>query len=186
MGRAATLCALALALWACGDDPEASADGGGELEVDASGSGEARTLTTPTAWTTSAEADDPWASHRPAEIACDPYAYREEDGLLEVQTEICNYLTIAQPSLARIDAGDEVGWVVWNLGLYATEPATGDVAIAIGGTPVWQGDFEIPSEAAVWDETWIADRDYPAGTTIHFHLHNHGVNDWKLLSLSAR
>ena len=44
---------------------------------------------------------------------------------------------------------------------------------------------DIPAPAAIYDLRVPLDFDAPAGSTVEYHLHNHGFNAWTLLQLEV-
>lgn len=137
------------------------------------------------AWRPAGSGEDPLRAERPAEIDCPAAAWGPELGGLEVQTGTCNYFHATQTSLAAVEPGDMLEVVVFHDRLDAAEPAEGHVAIMFDDEVVWEDYAEIPSAAAVMEAEWVADRAWPAGTTVGLHLHNHGYNSWTMLSLSV-
>jgi hypothetical protein len=107
------------------------------------------------------------------------------DQVLEVKTDLCEWFTGAQPSLVAVAPGDTVGIRVFHYELVAPDPAEGYVALAIGGEIVWEKTVAIPGPSAFYEEEVVVDGDWPAGTELQFHVHNHGVNDWELVGVRA-
>ena len=143
------------------------------------------TLVSHEAWVFSSEKDDPMASYRPDELVCEEWAYRPEDGAFEVDTGVCNYLSVEQPSLAAVEPGDILDIALWHQSLVAPS-GQAHLAILIGGYLIWEKTVDIPSYPAAYSPQIAADRAYPTGTPIVFHLHNHGSNNWQLLHLKRR
>jgi hypothetical protein len=161
-------------------DPEDEAD---ELEPPVWG--EPLPLVTAEAWASGRMEDDPLAHERPATVECPAAAWGPEAGGLEVQTGTCNYLFVAQPSLAAIEADDAIDLVVFHQELDAAEPAEGHVAILLGDAVIWEAHVEIPTHANVLEARIVAERAWPVGTTVGVHLHNHGYNSWTVLDVST-
>ena len=130
-------------------------------------------------------ASDPLAGERPADLDCPDWAYTEEYGTFEVDTGACAYLSVSQPSLATVQQGETVHISIWHDVLISSEPGDGHAAIAIGGDVIWEATFEIPSYPNAYSPKVVVDKAYPVGTPIVFHLHNHGSNNWRLLSVSV-
>ena len=128
-------------------------------------------------------AEDSLADHRPADADCPDNSWYNEDGALEVETGYCSYLSLAQPSLADITAGDEVQLVLWHGDLVFEAPAQAHVAVSIDGEIIWEESVDIPAEAGIFDTRVTVPFDAPAGSTVEYHLHNHGYNTWTLLAL---
>ena len=123
------------------------------------------------------------------------YECNEEEGLVvenvgpdpafEIKTDLCNYGTVGQPSLAPIVAGDEIKIRGWHWDLESEEPAEAHIAIAIGDQVVWEELIAIPSPASMLTADLVADRDAPQGTEVQFHVHNHGINSYDVISVEV-
>lgn len=135
-------------------------------------------------WEPAAPADDPFADHRPGFVQCE-IGWGVETGVFEVDSELCLYGGFVQPSLASIHAGDELELVVLHDALYAEEPATAHLAVAFGSTVAWEVELPIPSAADQVRPTWTATEDVEIGSPIHFHVHNHGTNNYRLVGLTV-
>ena len=134
----------------------------------------------------SVEADgDPLAEHRPDVIDCPLASWRPEDGGLEVQTGVCDYLALMQPSSVALDEGDRVIVDLWHDALDAAAPATGHVAVLIGDVLIGEATAVIPTQAEALRFEWTVDRPLPAGSEVHLHLHNHGYNSWTFVDIRA-
>jgi len=98
-----------------------------------------------------------------------------------VETGYCNYITVAQPTLVDLEAGDELHITLWHNNLTAIEPYEAHVALLIDGTLLWETTTPVPNPAAVYDVTVPITMSAPVGSTVQYHLHNHGFNSWNLL-----
>ena len=105
--------------------------------------------------------------------------------MLEVQTDICDYVTLEQGLLRDVQAGERVVVDVWNLGLWAEERAVAHVSVQLGDAR-WEAWADIPSPAERWQAVFEVERRLPAGTPIRLHLHNHGANSWRFGPPTAR
>jgi hypothetical protein len=131
-------------------------------------------------------AADPFGAERPAGATCDEQmglVLEEFTRAFEVKTDLCNYATVQQPSLADIRAGDTIEARMFHFELASDEAAQGHLALAVDGEVVWETFVDIPSDADSVNADIVAERDWPAGTPLHFHVHNHGVNSYNLVSL---
>jgi hypothetical protein len=137
------------------------------------------------AWAVQATAADSLAEHRPDDLQCPDNSWYNEDGALEVETGYCNYLSLAQPSLVSVEAGDTLHLVLWHGDLVFEQPATAHVAVSIDGKLVWENGVNIPAEANLFDARISLPFDAPAGSKVEYHLHNHGYNTWTLLQLEV-
>lgn len=135
-------------------------------------------------WQPVAAADDPF-DDRPGEVVCPEHGYGTEVTLFEVETEVCHYATFAQPTPVALRAGDIVRTTAWHLTLWAPEPAEAHVAFRLGDGPEWARRIAIPSAEAAYAIELVVDADVPAGTPLYFHVHNHGVNSYRLLEVEA-
>jgi hypothetical protein len=128
---------------------------------------------------------DPLADHRPTAVECGIAGWYPEDDAIEVDTNWCNYLALAQPSLAPVHAGARVQLGFYYFNLTAPEPALAHFALLVDGQILYEQDIEIPGEAQVYQLEFEAPFDAPEGAPLVFHLHNHGQNTWVLMHLRA-
>lgn len=186
--RATGASVVALALGACGGVP-ADID-----PADTSGDGDAGhghppdrpqavALVWPDAWVLDPDGDV-LPDHAPAEVECS-VGFRDELGVFEIDTGLCNYGVFSQPSAAEVFAGERVEFVFTHDDLTASEPAIGHVAVAIGGHLVWETEVAIPKPYGIVTGEWVADAAVPAGTPVALHLHNHGYNNWRVIGFQA-
>jgi len=149
---------------------------------------EPRSLAKPDAWVrVSDETQDLFAAERPADATCDDAGYYFEPitQALEVQTELCNYVTLRQPTLEPLEPGDQIRVQGYHGDLTAPEPSEGYLGLAIAGELAWELSVPIPSAAAEFDQTFTCDRSLPAGVELQLHVHNHGANSWDLIALEV-
>lgn len=190
--------ALALLLGACAD-PSRSDDAAGDqgtAEADSSGGAEGTTsddgtpagppidLVAPELWV-AAPQDDPMPEHRPSEVACD-VGFGDDYGVFEVDTGACNYGVFDQPTLASAPAGRPVTVVFTHDDLVADAPAFGHVLVAVAGAIVVDAQVPIPKPYGLLQYEFTPSAEIPAGTTVTLHLHNHGSNNWRLVSVRSR
>ena len=129
-------------------------------------------------------ANDPFED-RPADIACE-FGFGLEDGFFEFESDLCRYGAFSQPALAPIRAGDTIDFLLLHENLVSSEPGSqAHVAIAFGENIVYEALIDIPAEANFLDEQWVSTLDVPEGTPVHFHLHNHGINSYRLAELAV-
>ncbi len=130
--------------------------------------------------------NDPLAGHRPAIVDCPAAAWGPEGGGFEVQTGACNYAAFAHPLREALAAGDQLSIVIWHDILDAAEPATGHAALWLGNTVLWETEVAIPAPSVAYEATVILERDFPAGEQLGLHVHNHGFNSWRFISVDHR
>jgi hypothetical protein len=123
-------------------------------------------------------------AHAPDPVDC-AIGFGDERGLFEVDTSLCNYGVFSQPMSDRIIAGERVALEFTHDALVAPEPAIGHLAVSIEGRLIWQTDVPIPSPHDIVKGEWIADATIDAGTKIALHIHNHGYNNWRVISFKS-
>jgi hypothetical protein len=136
------------------------------------------------AWTVDTSDADPFGP-APADAACDA-GFGEEGGLFEVDTGLCTWGTFVQSSLAPMAAGDELEFVLVHDALYAEEAGvTAFLGVAVGDAVAWSEEIPIPAEPNYLRPTFAAPADAPVGTEIRFHVHNHGLNSYRVVALTV-
>jgi hypothetical protein len=152
-------------------------------------SGPHTTLVPADGWVRVEGSVDPFTGEGGADGDCPDTAFGSEEFggfiVFGVRTDGCSRITVAHPSLAEIPRGAPVGVRIWHDALYADAPAEAVLALAIDGDEVWRGTAPIPSLGAILTGDWTADRTVPAGSTIAWHVHNHGKNAYHLIDLAV-
>lgn len=128
--------------------------------------------------------DDPFAAHRPSPVRCPELAILLEGEVLEINTELCNYFAVVQALPQTLRPCEPVQLVMTHEALFFDEPATAHVALHIGEHLVWEERVDIPGPRGLLAPTFQVPEEIPAGSPVKFHLHNHGVNTWNLLSVT--
>ena len=137
-------------------------------------------------WSETGVDEDPLATHRGTSIMCPESAWYPELGGVEIETTACAYLSLSQPLALDIARGDRLRLVAWWQLLVSIDPAEAHLAILIDDQPIWEERIAIPGPADARDLEIVAPSDFPAGSTVVFHLHNHGYNSWMLNELSIQ
>ncbi len=83
-----------------------------EIEVGDTAAVESVPLIDVNEWEMQSAGEDRFSGHRPADVNCPDNSWGPEEGALEVQTGFCNYLALAQPSLADLAKGDNLHLVL--------------------------------------------------------------------------
>ncbi len=133
-------------------------------------------------------AADVFAAMRPVDAPpCDETGYGlEQLGLsFEIKTGLCDYLTVAQPIVEPLTAGDVVTIRMWHDELQAPMPTEGYAGVALNGVLGWETTVPIPSPYGTMGGEFTVGHDVAAGTTMQYHVHNHGINSWNLLDVEA-
>jgi hypothetical protein len=99
---------------------------------------------------------------------------------------LCNWLTLAQPSLRDIRAGDQVEIRMFHAALNAPVPGEARMIFAIGDELALDYSALIPSVDSQFPaDVWTAPKDYPKGTELLFHVDNHGSNEYMLIEVNV-
>jgi hypothetical protein len=100
----------------------------------------------------------------------------------DAREPLCNWLTLEEPSLRDIRAGDRVEIRMRHSPLTAPVPnGEARMMFAIGGELALDYSVLIPSDYVFPSEVWTAPRDFPEGTQLLFHVDNHGKNEYMLI-----
>ncbi len=173
--------AIALSLGPTACDPSESPS---EADPDETGHPrEPLRLLDPEAWVEAESDHDPLPQHRPDPWICPLSAWGPEFGALEVTTQECNYLSVAQPLAHAIAVGDPLKVTAWWQTLIAAEAAEGHLALFVDGELLWEEWVQIPGDADVREVVFESPLAAPAGAEVIFHLHNHGYNSWTFAGL---
>lgn len=130
--------------------------------------------------------EDPFVTELGAAPACDGPAFALEDQWLEIDTGLCNWVTLVAPARSAVAKGREVRLTVSHYDLEAPEPAQAQLLLSFDLCKAWSKQVPIPSAAAVYTESFESPCAIAAGADVYFHLHNHGQNNWQLQELAAR
>lgn len=144
-----------------------------------------RALIDPNEWVFLSEAEDVFLDHRPSQIDCGGTGYFVEDGILEIDTGRCNYFAANQPLLHDLVPADTLVVTIYHDHLFSADGGFGHLALSITENILWQTEIPIPSESRLFTAYIPVTRFYESGLPIAFHLHNHGVNHWRLVSLEV-
>jgi hypothetical protein len=146
-------------------------------------------IASPYAWVETPLAEDPFAALRPEDVTCDPTGHGFHDfggdPSYEIDTGLCNYLSISQAALQALPAGTTVEFRVWHFELEADGPAEAYLALDVDSHLVFERTVLIPSASELLTEEFELPADVPLGAPVTMHLHNHGANTWNVLSLEA-
>lgn len=105
--------------------------------------------------------------------------------VLSVYTDSCNWVTLEQPLLRDIRAGDEVAIRTFHFALTAPSGGEARVSLAIGDQLAFERRFLIPQPSGPANSIWVAPKDMPAGTRVLFHVDNHGSNEYLLVEANV-
>ena len=138
-------------------------------------------------WTILERDDDPFEAHRAeAKRLCNQGGFGEDLGVLDIDTEVCGYVSAVQQTLSDALPGDQLNLLAWHQALASTDAnAQGHMALLVDGEPLWDLVVDIPASAEVYDVFFPVAEPIPAGTEVIVHVHNHGGNTWRVAHLKA-
>lgn len=131
------------------------------------------------AWSDIDPATDPWVDERPDDdlLTCDALAVFEEalgsDATLSVDLDYCNYLALAQPTLAEVLADDQLTFRLWHDGFFFATDEPVHLAVRIGDEPSWDVFLDAPGDAGLEYAQWTAAADIAIGTPVSFLVNSH-------------
>jgi len=144
---------------------------------------EVTSLVDPSWWSEVDVDQDPFAD-RPETVDCPRAAWIVETDpqpSLEVDTGLCTYLLVDQPSLERVCAGQDIEVEFAHGALVADEPAMAHIAVLVGDLTVVDEEVAIPADA----RRMTVDHAIQQGVPITVHLHNHGDNSWNITDITS-
>ena len=98
---------------------------------------------------------------------------------------LCDWLTLEQPSLRPIRAGDQIEVRTYHADLTAPAPdGEARMSFVIGDELVFDERVPIPFQSEFLSAIWTSPRDYPAGTQLLWHVDNHGSNEYLLIEVN--
>jgi len=140
------------------------------------------------AWEEISASEDP-AADRPDSVSCPVGAWFWEDlageDSVEIDTGLCSYLALGQPSLTEVQQGDTLHLRLWHLALYSDVEGEAHVALFLDDVLLWEDSVPIPSEAGMIRPEIHVEFDADEGSPVVFHLHNHGFNTWNFLGIDV-
>ena len=104
--------------------------------------------------------------------------------VLAVDTERCDWITLELPSLRDVRAGDEIETRTFHFDLDAPVDSEARIGLTLGDQMIFDERVPIPAESGAINATWIATKDFEAGTPMLFHVSNHGDNQYWLIEVN--
>ena len=138
------------------------------------------------AWRRVAFEDDPFEP--PSDATCDDARGIRENQLsleptLEIETTFCGWGTVTQLTTVAVHEGDPINYRVWHFELIGDTDAV--VRIRLGDWDLLDETIAQPRDAQLLAQTIASPADFPAGTPVLFHVHNHGANEYSMIELSV-
>lgn len=98
--------------------------------------------------------------------------------VMAVYTEQCDWVTLKQPLIREIKAGDLVETRTFHFALNLGTEA--HMSLVIGDWFAFDETLLIPQGSGAVNQVRAAPKDFPAGTPVLFHVDNHGSNEYLL------
>lgn len=127
---------------------------------------------------------DPEALHR--ENGCVLGAPRVEDGTLELETGDCVFHWVGVPLVDSVAPGESLTLVTTHSALAARTPGEAHLRIDLDDETLLDRRIPIPSADALDIVPVTTTSAHGAGARLRVHLHNHGANNWRVVSLTRR
>lgn len=120
---------------------------------------------------------------------CSPSDVRVEvQGMWEtftIETRYCSRVTVVSPTLEDLEAHEALNLRLWHGALIPYGPTTAHLLVTLDGDAIYDATLPIPESSGLIDVNVACPRDIPAGSTVAWHVSNHGVNSWNWLDLTA-
>lgn len=136
-------------------------------------------------WSRVEREDDPFVSAAEPGSACVGPGFVVESGWVEVDTGLCQWVTLEAGARFGVEPAQALRLVVSHYDLSAIAPAEATVSLRFGDCTLWEKIVAIPNPAAVYGEELESPCSLERGGRVFFHVHNHGQNNWQLQELSA-
>ena len=131
------------------------------------------------AWVPVEDGQDPFSSENIASN-CGPGGYKVEATILEIETDICPYVTLKQATVDDVEIGDRIKFHFWHLTLISDPPSEAHVVVQLGSQLKFEQRIAIPASEQIYPVSWEVTERIPKGSDMFLHLHNHGYNSYRL------
>ncbi len=137
-------------------------------------------------WRIAVDHEDIFADPADPISPCGQESFREEYGGVEVDTGLCEHVSLIQPLRAGLEVGDTLRIVGWHSDLFAPDldPVTGRIALAVGPQVIWDASVDIPADPGTWDVQFESPVAASTDTPVTLHVRNNGANTWNILSFT--
>jgi hypothetical protein len=105
--------------------------------------------------------------------------------VLAVDTEVCDWITLQLLSLRDVREGNEIETRTFHFPLSGPMGSEAWIGLTLGDQMIFDERVPIPADdSGAINATWIATKDFPAGTPMLFHVSNHGDNAYWLIEVN--
>lgn len=135
----------------------------------------------PQAWTLLDADQDPLG---PPTRDCDPAGVVFEEGLVEVDTGLCGWATLTQPTRVELVEGDTLDVLAYHSALVDAD-GVGTLSLWVDHALVWSLEVPQPAAQQVYFPALTAPADAAPGAPVWLHIDNHGANNWRFAHLKV-
>ena len=136
-------------------------------------------------WAFVSDENDPYHTANSNAPPCTRIAFRPEYGGVELDTGICNQITLSQPTSIAIAPGSPIYITGWHSTLVSEEMGMGQLRVMFKEQEVWRIQSPIPGPAQSFDVKIINPVELTPGDLVYVHVNNHGANTWNILRIET-
>lgn len=116
--------------------------------------------------------------------ACEHGAFRLETDVLELDTGVCPWITVAAPAQRPLAAGTTLTIALLHDNLISNTSALSTFIIGTATTTLYERTVPIPRPAQFVEGAITLTEPVPEGALIYVHVRNHGANTYTLLEVA--
>ena len=136
-------------------------------------------------WSFVSQDNDPYPIADANTPPCTRIAFRPEYGGVELDTGICNHITLSQPTSVAVALGASIYITGWHSTLVSEEMGVGQMRVMLGDQEIWSIQSPIPGPAQSFDVEIINRVEVTPGERVYVHVSNHGANTWNILRIET-
>lgn len=136
-------------------------------------------------WSFVSQDNDPYRTGDTDAPPCTRIAFRPEYGGVELDTGICNHITLSQPASVAVAQGATIYITGWHSTLVSEEMGMGQMRVMLGAQEIWSIESPIPGPAQSFDVEIINPVELTPGDLVYVHVSNHGANTWNILRIET-
>ena len=136
-------------------------------------------------WSFVSDENDPYSIANTNAPPCTRIAFRPEYGGVELDTGICNHITLSQPAGVAVAQGTPVYITGWHSTLVSEEMGMGQMRVMLGDQEVWSIESPIPGPAQSFDVEIVNPVELTPSDRVYVHVSNHGANTWNILRIET-
>jgi len=129
--------------------------------------------------------EDPIPDRPDDAVPCPRRATAIEAGALELDSTVCDWITVQAPALIKVREGQDLELFFFHAALAAPEPTEAVMEVRLGDEVIWRQVDPVPSSDAFYDQAIPSPVALSPGDPVIVHVHNHGANTYTLAHLRA-